>query len=33
VLVAVDEPSALRIAGATGSSDLTFAMHPKISLQ
>ena len=33
VLVAVDEPSALRIAGATGSSDLTFAMHPQTALQ
>ena len=32
VLVAVDEPSALRIAGATGSSDLTFALHPQTAL-
>ncbi len=28
VLVAVDELTALRIAGATGSGELTFALHP-----
>lgn len=28
VLVAVDELTALRIAGATGTSELTFAIHP-----
>ena len=30
VLVAVDELTALRIAGATGNGDLTFALHPTI---
>ncbi|GDX32047.1 hypothetical protein LBMAG15_09810 [Actinomycetes bacterium] len=28
VVVAVDELTALRIAGATGTGDLTFALHP-----
>ena len=28
VLIAVDELTALRIAGATGTGDLTFALHP-----